>query len=109
MATAIYAHQEWSAKAACTDVDPESLFVRGSAQQQVRKVCYSCSVRIECLADALSSNAIFGVWGGLTERERRSIMRLYPQEKNWFKRLKTSEEKFAVDIREGRIPHIVSR
>ena len=107
--TLIYEDQTWAAQAACAGTDPDSLFVRGSAQRQARQVCLSCAVRIECLADALDSHAAFGVWGGLTERERRAIMKRYPNERNWFKRLTTSEDTLAVDILSGRIPRISGR
>jgi len=40
-------------------------------------------VRIECLADALQSGANYGVWGGLTERERRAMLRHYPDIDDW--------------------------
>ena len=104
-----YMDQSWTAKAACAGVDPDSLFVRGSAQRQARQVCLSCEVRVECLADALNSHASFGVWGGLTERERRVLARRCPNEKHWFERLSTSDEAFAVDIRSGKVPRLSLR
>lgn len=101
--------QTWAAQAACAGVDPDSLFVRGSAQRQARQVCLSCAVRLECLADALNSATMFGVWGGLTERERRALMRRYPSEHDWLRRLTTSEEPLAVELRAGRVPRISGR
>ena len=107
--TSVLEDQTWAVQAACAGSDPDTLFVRGSAQRQVRQVCLACPVRIECLADALSSSTMFGVWGGLTERERRALMRRYPNEHNWLQRLYTSEEPLAVDIRAGRVPRISAR
>lgn len=107
--TLVLADQTWAVHAACADVDPDSLFVRGAAQRQVRQVCFSCPVRIECLADALDSNTTFGVWGGLTERERRALLRRYPNEDDWYERLTSSEEKIAVELRAGRIPRLTTR
>ncbi|QRV02096.1 WhiB family transcriptional regulator [Arcanobacterium phocisimile] len=101
-----YQEQTWAVHAACADVDPDSLFVRGAAQRQVRNVCFSCQVRLECLADALDSNASFGVWGGLTERERRAILRMFPDEENWFDRLTNSEEQMIAELRAGRVPRL---
>ncbi|USR79323.1 WhiB family transcriptional regulator [Arcanobacterium pinnipediorum] len=101
-----YEEQTWAVHAACADVDPDSLFVRGAAQRQVRNVCFSCPVRMECLADALDSNAAFGVWGGLTERERRAILRMFPDENNWAERLKNSNEQLVVELRAGRVPRL---
>ncbi|MDO5025148.1 MAG: WhiB family transcriptional regulator [Trueperella sp.] len=107
--TLVFADQTWAVRAACADVDPDSLFVRGAAQRQVRQVCFSCPVRIECLADALDSNTTFGVWGGLTERERRALLRRYPNENDWYERLTSSEEKIAVELRAGRVPRLGTR
>lgn len=101
--------QTWAVQAACSGTDPDALFVRGAAQRQARQVCLACPVRIECLADALNSNTMFGVWGGLTERERRALMRRYPHEHNWLHRLEVSEEPLAQDIRAGRVPRISAR
>lgn len=104
--TLIYRDQAWAAQAACSKVDPDSLFVRGSAQRQVRQICFSCPVRIECLADALDAKMTFGVWGGLTERERRAILRRYPNEHCWYERLINSDDALVVELRSGRIPRI---
>jgi WhiB family redox-sensing transcriptional regulator len=64
-------------------VAPDALFVEGSAQREARAVCLACAVRIECLADALDSRADFGVWGGMTERERRALLRRRPDVRSW--------------------------
>lgn len=104
-----YEEQTWAAQAACANVDPDSLFVRGAAQRKVRQVCFSCAVRLECLADALNSNTAFGVWGGLTERERRALLRRFPNETNWLERLKTSDEQLATELRNGHVPRLTSR
>ncbi|MDO5724424.1 MAG: WhiB family transcriptional regulator [Flaviflexus sp.] len=98
--------QTWAAYAACADVDPDTLFVRGAAQRQVRQVCYGCPVRIECLADALDSNTTYGVWGGLTERERRALLRRFPNEQDWKARIEKSSDPIAVDIRAGKVPRL---
>lgn len=99
-----YSDQTWAAHAVCADTDPEVLFVKGTAQRNVRKMCYECPVRLQCLADALESRAAFGVWGGLTEIERRNLLRTYPHEKNWLERFRTGEDEIAVAVREGRVP-----
>ena len=66
---------DWTARAACRDSDPDALFVQGAAQNRAKAVCFGCPVRAECLADALDNGVEFGVWGGLTERERRALLR----------------------------------
>lgn len=75
--------QSWTARAACAEQDPDDLFVRGAAQRQAREVCFACPVRLECLVDALDNRIQFGVWGGLTERERRALLRRSPSVESW--------------------------
>jgi WhiB family redox-sensing transcriptional regulator len=60
------------------------MFVQGHAQQQAKLICRGgCPIRIECLAEALDGRHEFGVWGGLTERERRALLRRRPDVRNW--------------------------
>lgn len=75
----------WTTVAACAkdEVEPDDLFVEGSAQREARAVCMGCSVRLECLADALDNRIDFGVWGGMTERERRALLRRRPEVRSW--------------------------
>jgi WhiB family redox-sensing transcriptional regulator len=77
------ARRDWAARGACRGVDPESLFVVGAAQNKAKSICTGCPVRIDCLADALDSRAEFGVWGGMTERERRNLLRRHPEIESW--------------------------
>ena len=74
---------EWTSRAACRTADPDRLFVRGAAQHRAKRVCLGCPVRVECLADALDSRVEFGVWGGMTERERRALLRRRPNVRSW--------------------------
>ena len=66
---------DWTARAACKGTDPDELFVQGAAQNRAKLICRGCTVRTECLADALDNRIEFGVWGGMTERERRALLR----------------------------------
>ncbi len=77
------AGSDWTALAACKGSDPDELFVSGAAQNQVKKRCFNCVVRTECLADALDNKVEFGVWGGMTERERRALLRRRPDVPSW--------------------------
>ena len=74
---------DWTARAACRTSDPDTLFVQGAAQNRAKTVCFGCPVRTECLADALDNRIEFGVWGGLTERERRALLRRRPNVTSW--------------------------
>ena len=74
---------DWSSRAACRSTDLDALFVQGAAQNRAKAICVGCGVRTECLADALDNRVEFGVWGGLTERERRALLRRRPDVTNW--------------------------
>src|SRR3989440_12428070 len=69
---------DWPSMAACRNGDPDALFVQGAEQNVAKRICRSCPVRYECLADALDNRIEFGVWGGMTERERRAPLRRHP-------------------------------
>ena len=69
---------EWSLQAACRENEPDELFVRGAEQNKAKMVCSGCVVRTECLAEALDNQIEWGVWGGMTERERRALLRRSP-------------------------------
>ena len=70
--------EDWTPRAACKSAQPDQLFVRGAEQNKAKQVCQGCSVRTECLAEALDNQIEWGVWGGMTERERRALLRRRP-------------------------------
>ena len=74
---------DWTTSAACRTSDPDALFVQGAAQNKVKTRCFGCVVRTECLAEALDNRIEFGVWGGMTERERRALLRRRPDVRSW--------------------------
>ena len=76
-------NEQWADAASCKDARPDELFVRGAAQNQAKQVCRHCPVRTECLAEALDNNIEWGVWGGMTERERRALLRRRPNVTSW--------------------------
>ncbi len=82
--------QDWAAKGACRNSDPDALFVQGAAQNRAKAVCMGCPVRTECLADSLDNHTEFGVWGGMTERERRALLRRRPNVGSWRALLETA-------------------
>jgi WhiB family transcriptional regulator, redox-sensing transcriptional regulator len=73
----------WRGAARCRTTDAEELFVTGAHQREARQFCRTCPVRTECLAHALDHRIEFGVWGGMTERERRALLRSRPQVRSW--------------------------
>ena len=85
---------EWARFAACGADNPDSLFVQGAAQNRAKQVCMNCLVRTECLADALDNDVEWGVWGGMTERERRALLRRRPNVTSWRQLLETARDDF---------------
>jgi WhiB family redox-sensing transcriptional regulator len=83
MRTPTLTPHDWTTQAACNNADPDELFVTGAAQNRAKAVCMGCPVRAECLADALDNRVEFGVWGGMTERERRALLRRRPDVTSW--------------------------
>lgn len=66
----------WQQDALCAQTDPEAFFPeKGGSTREAKAVCQSCQVRAECLEYALANDERFGIWGGLSERERRKLRR----------------------------------
>jgi WhiB family transcriptional regulator, redox-sensing transcriptional regulator len=66
----------WQDRALCAQTDPEAFFPeKGGSTREAKRVCRSCEVRTECLDYALEHDERFGIWGGLSERERRRLKR----------------------------------
>lgn len=66
----------WQERSLCAQTDPEAFFPeKGGSTREAKRVCMSCDVRSECLDYALAHDERFGIWGGLSERERRRIKR----------------------------------
>jgi len=66
----------WQELALCAQTDPEAFFPeKGGSTREAKRVCQSCEVRQECLEYALANDERFGIWGGLSERERRRLKR----------------------------------
>ena len=64
----------WQERALCAQTDPEAFFPeKGGSTREAKRVCLTCDVRNECLEYALQHEERFGIWGGLSERERRKL------------------------------------
>jgi len=64
----------WQERALCAQTDPEAFFPeKGGSTREAKRVCLTCDVRSECLEYALAHDERFGIWGGLSERERRKL------------------------------------
>jgi WhiB family transcriptional regulator, redox-sensing transcriptional regulator len=64
----------WRELAACRSTDLEVFFPeRGESAEPARRICAACPVRQACLDYAITNRIVHGIWGGLTERERRAL------------------------------------
>ncbi len=67
---------QWQERALCAQTDPEAFFPeKGGSTREAKRICLGCEVRDECLEYALAHDERFGIWGGLSERERRRLKR----------------------------------
>lgn len=74
---------DWAKRGNCREGHLDDLFVTGAEQNVAKRVCSGCPVRLECLVEALDNRIDFGVWGGMTERERRKLLRRHPNVRSW--------------------------
>lgn len=64
----------WQERALCAQTDPEAFFPeKGGSTREAKRVCLTCDVRNDCLEYALANDERFGIWGGMSERERRKL------------------------------------
>lgn len=73
---------DWTLAARCRGMR-DDLFPEGGGQKKARAVCMGCPVRSECLAEALDNRIEWGIWGGMTERERRQLLREHTEVTSW--------------------------
>ncbi|WP_231991950.1 WhiB family transcriptional regulator [Mycobacterium sp. ACS4331] len=67
---------DWQERALCAQTDPEAFFPeKGGSTREAKRICLGCEVRDACLEYALANDERFGIWGGLSERERRRLKR----------------------------------
>lgn len=65
---------DWQKNALCAQTDPEAFFPdKGGSTREAKRVCAACPVSAECLHYAIDNDERFGIWGGLSERERRRL------------------------------------
>lgn len=68
--------RSWQQEALCAETDPEAFYPeRGGSTRDAKMICALCSVRETCLETALKNNEHYGIWGGMSERERREILK----------------------------------
>lgn len=75
--------EQWARKGQCQQAPLDTMYVRGAAQHQAKRLCQGCPVKTECLTEALDNRIEWGVWGGLTERERRAVLLRHPDVTSW--------------------------
>lgn len=69
--------EPWVSEAICAQVDTGDVFFpeKGGSTREAKKICSLCTVREECLEYALTHGERYGIWGGMSERDRRQIAR----------------------------------
>lgn len=68
--------EPWQERALCTQTDPDAFFPElGESSGPAKRVCRACDVRAECLAYALATDQRYGIWGGMSRRDRLRVMR----------------------------------
>lgn len=96
------ADSSWVARGLCRTVRPDDLFVEGAAQKRAKELCGACGVRTECLAEALDERIEYGVWGGMTERERRALLRRRPTVTSWRRLLEQARSEHGPTVQNRR-------
>ncbi|MFF4354766.1 WhiB family transcriptional regulator [Streptomyces sp. NPDC001530] len=86
---------DWADRALCR-TQPDRMFVEGTAQNEAKTLCLNCPVRLDCLAHALDHREEYGVWGAMTERERRALLRRRPAVTSWAEIFRTAREDAAL-------------
>ncbi|PID51055.1 MAG: WhiB family transcriptional regulator [Propionibacteriales bacterium] len=74
--------QDWTLQAQCRGME-DALFPDGKDQKRARQLCSGCPVQAVCLAEALDNRIEWGVWGGMTERERRRLLKEREEITSW--------------------------
>jgi len=82
--------EPWTMRANCLGM-ADALFCEAKDQREARKVCADCPVRLDCLVEALDNRIEWGIWGGMTERERRSLLRSRADVSSWRQELADKE------------------
>jgi len=68
--------EAWKDRGICAQTDPEIFYPeKGGSTREAKRVCLGCDVRDQCLQYALDHDERFGIWGGLSQRERRRLKR----------------------------------
>jgi WhiB family redox-sensing transcriptional regulator len=76
-------YRAWFSKALCRGTDPDEFFVRGANQRKAAVICRRCTVMTQCGVEALDHKVEFGVWGGMTEGQRRTLLKQHPEVVSW--------------------------
>jgi WhiB family redox-sensing transcriptional regulator len=88
--------ENWAARSSCKKNMQDAFFSKGAANvERAKQVCANCPVRTECLAEALDKQIPWGVWGGMSERERRALLRRRPAS-SWRAVLEAARDREAV-------------
>jgi phosphoglycolate phosphatase-like HAD superfamily hydrolase len=89
----------------CLTRDPDEWFTKDAmGQHAAARRCRPCPERVDCLAEALDAGIEFGVWGGMTERERRALLRRRRHVGDWSELLHSAEQEHEHETARARKP-----
>jgi WhiB family redox-sensing transcriptional regulator len=74
---------DWASNGRCRGLDPEVMFADAAQQKEATTICRTCPVVARCLGESLDARQAFGVWGGMTERQRRQLLRHHSDVASW--------------------------
>ena len=76
LAVSVNEERPWAAFAACRDHDPDIFFPTTSyGETEAVRICRGCPVQLDCLEFAMEAKIRFGVWGAMTEKQRKTLHR----------------------------------
>lgn len=84
---------DWRRLSRCRAFAHDDMYVTGKAQHQAVIVCVFCPVRTECLAEALDRHDTWGVWGGMTARQRKALLARRPNVTSWRNLLEAARDR----------------
>ncbi|BBY25667.1 WhiB family transcriptional regulator [Mycobacterium stomatepiae] len=75
--------ETWESEGLCRNAHPDALFVAKARQRRAAKICNGCPVLRQCAAHALDNKVEYGVWGGMTEHRRQTLLKQHPYVLSW--------------------------
>lgn len=92
---------DWGTHGRCRGVDPEVMFADAAQQKEAVSICRTCPVVARCLGESLDARQAFGVWGGMTERQRRQLLRHHYDVTSWTEIFRAASARLEAQARDA--------